>query len=114
MEARRDVFQAIADPTRRQIITMIARKPQNVNSISENFDLSRQAISLHIKILVECGLIEMDQQGRERFCRIQPKKLSEVAEWVEPFREMWEGRLDLLGDVLREMKKEKKTSKKSS
>jgi len=105
METRRDVFQAIADPTRRKILNMLAADAQNLNSISENFDMSRQAISLHIKILTECGLIMIRQQGRERYCSLQPGKLSEVAAWVEPFRQMWEGKLDLLGGVLKTMQK---------
>ena len=105
METRRDVFQAIADPTRRKILNMLAADAQNLNSISEKFDMSRQAISLHIKILTECGLIMIRQQGRERYCSLEPQKLSEVAEWVEPFRQMWEGKLDLLGGVLKTMKK---------
>ena len=112
METRRDVFQAIADPTRRKILTMLAADTQNLNAISENFDMSRQAISLHIKILTECGLVMIRQQGRQRYCSLQPQKLSEVAAWVEPFRQMWEGKLDLLGDVLKTMGKQKKTSNK--
>ena len=108
METRRDVFQAIADPTRRAIIGMLAADAQNLNSISENFDMSRQAISLHIKILTECGLVLIRQKGRERYCSLQPDKLSEVAAWVEPFRQMWEGKLDLLGGVLKAMDKKKK------
>lgn len=109
METRRDVFQAIADPTRRKIINMIALNPQNLNAIAENFDVTRQAISLHIKILTECGLIAIRQDGRERYCSIQPQKLSEVAEWIEPFRKMWEERLDKLGHVLKNMDKKKKS-----
>jgi len=112
METRRDVFQAIADPTRRKIINMIALHPQNLNAIAENFDVTRQAISLHIKILTECGLVAIRQDGRERYCSIQPQKLSEVAEWVEPFRKMWEERLDKLGHVLKNMDKKKKSSVK--
>lgn len=112
METRRDVFQAIADPTRRKIINMLATNPQNLNAISANFDVSRQAISLHIKILTECGLVVIKRQGRERYCNIQPQKLSEVAEWIEPFRKMWEERLELLGGVLKKMDTKQKTPKK--
>src|SRR5882724_5920062 len=107
METRRDVFQAIADPTRRRIISMLAAKPQNLNTISENFEVSRQAISLHIKILAESGLIIINQQGRERYCSIQPQKLSEVDDWIEPFRKMWEGHFDRLNIVLQNMDKKK-------
>ena len=108
METRRDVFQAIADPTRRKIINMIAHNPQHLNAIAENFDVSRQAISLHIKILTECGLIAIKQQGRERYCSIQPQKLSEVAAWIEPFRTMWEEHLTRLGVVMKEREEKKK------
>ena len=80
---KRDVFQAIADPTRRDIINLIAHKSLNLNSIAENFDMSRSAISQHVKLLEECGLIMIRQQGRERFCEIQSKKLREVAYWLE-------------------------------
>ncbi|HEX4851820.1 MAG TPA: metalloregulator ArsR/SmtB family transcription factor [Puia sp.] len=112
METRRDVFQAIADPTRRKIIHMVAYESQNLNAISDHFDVSRQAISLHIKILSECGLISISKQGRERFCRVEPKKLSEVAEWIEPFRKMWEGHFDRLEIVLADMNKKKKQTRK--
>ena len=108
MEIRRDVFQAIADPTRRKIIGMLAANPRNLNAISENFEVSRQAISLHIKILAESGLVLVQQQGRERYCSIQPQKLAEVADWLEPFRKMWEGHFDRLGIVLQNMDKKKR------
>ena len=96
MEARRDAFQAIADPTRRQIIGMVATKALNLNSIADNFDMSRQAISLHIKILTECGLITIKQQGRERFCEAKLEKLNEVSIWIEQYRQFWESKLDTL------------------
>lgn len=96
MELRRDVFQAIADPTRREIISLVASKPRNLNSIAENFDISRPAISQHIKILVECGLIDITQNGRERYCEIKMDKLDEVSEWVEKYKKIWERRLDSL------------------
>lgn len=96
MEARRDVFQAIADPTRRAIIGMIAKEPINVNSIAEQFDVSRQAISLHLKILSECGLLKIRQQGRERLCEAKLEKLNEVHEWVEQYHKLWKGRLSAL------------------
>ncbi len=96
METRRDVFQAIADPTRREIIHMIAGSPLNLNSIAANFQVTRQAISLHIKILAECGLIEIKQQGRERFCEAKLEKLIEVNEWTEQYRTFWSGKLRAL------------------
>jgi DNA-binding transcriptional ArsR family regulator len=93
---RRDVFQAIADPTRREILGMIAAEPLNVNTVAENFDVSRTAIYKHIKILIECGLVDMKQKGRERFCEAKLEKLGEVSEWVEQYRKMWTAKLDSL------------------
>jgi DNA-binding transcriptional ArsR family regulator len=89
MEIRRDVFQAIADPTRRQIIGMVAFNPLNVNTIAEKFDITRQAVSLHVKILQECGLISIRQQGRERICEAKLQQLNEVSAWVEQYRIFW-------------------------
>ena len=105
---RRDVFQAIADPTRRDIINLIAHKSLNLNTIAEQFDMSRPAISQHIKILTECGIIMINQQGRERYCEIQPKKLLEVADWLDPLRRMWESRFDKLDNLLLDMQNKKK------
>ena len=107
MEARRDVFQAIADPTRRAIIDLIAKQPINVNTIAEQFDMSRQAISLHLKILVECELVTMKKQGRERICEAKLEKLSEVNEWVTLYKQFWETKLDALGKFLKNTKKSK-------
>jgi len=103
MEARRDVFQAIADPTRRAIIGMIAKQPTNVNTIAEQFDVSRQAISLHLKILAECGLLAMKQQGRERICEAKLDKLAEVNEWIAQYRQFWAQKLDALENYLNGM-----------
>ncbi len=96
MKARRDVFQAIADPTRREIIGMIARQPVNVNAIAEQFDVTRQAISLHLKILSECGLLTTRQSGRERLYEAKLEKLNEVHEWVQQYQKLWTGRLKAL------------------
>jgi len=101
---RRDVFQAIADPTRRDIMNMVAHERLNLNAIAQNFDMSRPAISQHIKILTECGLLIMRQEGRERYCEVQLQPLMEVADWLEPFRKMWEGRFDRLDNLLTQMK----------
>ena len=110
---RRDVFQAIADPTRREIIGMIAKQSLNLNAIAENFDVSRPAISQHIKILMECGLIVIKKQGRERYCEVKLQPLNQVADWVEPFRKQWADQFDALDNVLEEMKtKKKKTLRK--
>jgi DNA-binding transcriptional ArsR family regulator len=107
MKARRDVYQAIADPTRRAIINMIASHPHNVNAIAEKFDISRQAISLQLKILTDCGLVKIKQQGRERFCEAQLDKLSEVSAFVDQYRQHWESKLDALETYLEKLKKEK-------
>lgn len=116
IEARRDVFQAIADPTRRQIIHLIAGQEMNLNAIAGNFEISRPAISQHIKILVECGLIEIRQQGRERFCEAKLEKLSEVQEWTEQYRAIWTKRFQSLRNFLDNENpgKKKKSNIKSS
>src|SRR6187402_2364246 len=100
---RRDVFQAIADPTRRAIINMIAHKSLNLNAVAENFDVSRPAISKHIKILTECGLIVIRQQGRERYCEAKLEKLNEVSGWVEKYRQFWASKMDALDIYLKDL-----------
>jgi len=107
MKARRDVYQAIADPTRRAIINMIAAQPRNMKSITEMFDISQQGISLHVKILADCGLIKIKQQGRNRFCEARLDKLSEVSAWVDQYRQHWESKLDSLEKYVEKLKKEK-------
>jgi DNA-binding transcriptional ArsR family regulator len=97
---RRDVFQAIADPTRRQIIELIAREPLNINAVAERFDISRPAISKHVKILTECGLIVIKQQGRERVCKAKLQRLNEVSQWIEQYRVFWTSKLDALENYL--------------
>lgn len=104
MQTRRDVFQAIADPTRREIINLVAFESLNLNSIAEKFDVSRPAISQHIKLLTECGLIVIRKQGRERYCEARLKQLNEVSDWIEKYRKLWAGRFDALDDLLEEMK----------
>jgi DNA-binding transcriptional ArsR family regulator len=111
MEARRDVFQAIADPTRRQIIDIIAKQPLNLNSVAEKFDMSRQAVSLHIKILEECGLIMLRQEGRERYCEVKFDKLNEVSVWVDQYKQYWEQKLDSMENYLNKLKKNKSNGK---
>jgi DNA-binding transcriptional ArsR family regulator len=105
---RRDVFQAIADPTRRDIINLIAYKPLNLNSIADNFKVSRPAISQHIKILIECGLIEIKKQGRERYCEAKLSQLNEVSQWIEQYHKLWAERFDSMDDLLEEMKAKKR------
>lgn len=113
METRRDVFQAIADPTRRQIINLIAHHSINLNAIADNFEVSRPAISNHIKILHECGIISIEQVGRERYCKIQPANLRKVADWVEPFRELWEQKLDSFEGYLYKLQSKRKKNEKA-
>ena len=113
MQTRRDVFQAIADPTRREIINLVAAEALNLNAIADNFDISRPAISQHIKILTECGLIIIRKQGRERFCEARLQPLSEVADWVEPFRKQWARNFDRLDGLLDELKAKKPRKKRS-
>jgi DNA-binding transcriptional ArsR family regulator len=107
METRRDVYQAIADPTRRAIINMLATQPHNVNAIAQKFDVTRQAISLHVKILTDCGLIDIKQQGRDRICEARLDKLSEVSAWVDQYRQHWESKLDALETYIEQLKKER-------
>ncbi|KAA5546429.1 ArsR/SmtB family transcription factor [Adhaeribacter rhizoryzae] len=97
---RRDVFQAIADPTRREIINLLAHQQLNLNAVAEKFNVSRPAISKHIKILTECGLIIINQQGRERYCQADLRKLQQVNQWVEQYKAFWSGKLDALGEFL--------------
>ena len=105
---RRDVFQAIADPTRRHIINMLSHEAMTLNSVAEQFDISRPAISKHIKILTECGLVIVKQQGRERYCHVELQKLREVNEWTAQYREFWAAKLDKLDEFLSQKKKGKK------
>jgi DNA-binding transcriptional ArsR family regulator len=112
LQTRRDVFQAIADPTRRDIINLIANQSLNLNAIAENFDMSRPAISQHIKLLVECGLIIITQQGRERYCAVRLEPLNEVSDWIAPFRKKYEARYARLDHVLDTMKNKKHKKQK--
>ncbi len=91
---RRDVFQAIADPVRRDIIGLLANETLSVNTVAEKFDVSRPAISKHLKILKECGIIVIKKQGRERFCEIQPRNLIPAFLWIEQYQNLWEEKLD--------------------
>lgn len=112
MKIRRDVFQAIADPTRRAILGLVALHAMTPGAIAENFDSSRQTISKHIQILTECELLKQTQSGREIHYHFNPKKMKEVADWLEPYQKMWEGRLTAIDDLLNEMQTKKTESKK--
>jgi len=107
MELRRDVFQAIADPTRRSIIALVALQAMTPTAIAENFDSSRQTISRHIQILTECELLEQEQQGREIYYHINAKKMKEVADFIEPFRKFWDERFDKLESIMKKYKTKK-------
>ncbi len=106
---RRDVFQAIADPNRRAILGLLAQQRLTLNGVAENFRISRPAVSRHIKILKECGLVVVIPQGRERYVEARFDKLNEVTDWVEQYRQVWEARFSRLDDVLEELKKKGKT-----
>ncbi|HEY2350364.1 MAG TPA: metalloregulator ArsR/SmtB family transcription factor [Puia sp.] len=112
MKARRDVYQAIADPTRRAIIGWIASGPMDMNSITEKFDITQQAISLHVRILADCGLVKMKQQGRNRICEAKLGKLSEVDEWISQYRQHYERRLDAMERYIEKLKKERNGKRK--
>ncbi len=105
---RRDVFQAIADPTRRAILSLLAVQTLTMTSIADHFKVSRPAISKHVKILEECGLVSITQQGRERYCEASMNKLDEVSDWVERYRKMWDERLDRLEEYLKELQSKEK------
>lgn len=106
---RRDVFQAIADPIRRDIISLLATEMRTVNGVAEHFDISRPAISKHIKILMECGLVTIHQNGRERYCQIKPEALQPIADWVSPYKQLWESKLDHFESYLMDLKKKNNT-----
>ncbi len=105
---RRDVFQAIADPNRRAILNLLARQNLTLNGIAGHFEISRPAISKHIRILSECGLVAIRSQGRERICEARLERLNEVSTWIEQSRRLWEGRLDRLDAYLKDLQKENK------
>ena len=105
---RRDIFQAIADPSRRAIIALIALQAMTPNALAEHFDTSRQAISKHLKILTECELVTQEHQGREIYYRLEIEKMKEIDEWLEQYRKIWETRYSQLDDLLATMKKKQK------
>ncbi|HTH29711.1 MAG TPA: metalloregulator ArsR/SmtB family transcription factor [Lacibacter sp.] len=108
MEVRRDIFQAIADPTRRAILVLIATQAMTPNAIAEEFHTSRQAVSKHIQILTECELVKQEQKGREIYYSLEIEKMKEIDKWLSQFRKIWEARFHQLTDVLSTMKKQKK------
>src|ERR1051325_806448 len=104
---RRDIFQAIADPTRRAIIALIALQAMTPNAIAENFKTSRQAVSKHLRILTECELVKQEQKGREIYYSLEIEKMKEIDKWLEQYRKIWETRLNQLDALLTKMKKQK-------
>ena len=108
---RRDVFQAIADPVRRDIIELLASEPQTVNSVASRFEISRPAISKHLKILEECGMISIEQVGRERYCKIDPGSLIPAFMWIEQYRKLWEDKLDSFEAYLKKLQHSKNNPK---
>ena len=104
---RRDVFQAIADPTRRAIIGLLALQAMTPNALAEHFDTTRQAVSKHLRILTECELVKQEHQGREIYYRLEIEKMKEIDKWLEQYRKIWETRFSQLDDVLATIKKQK-------
>lgn len=107
MEIRRDIFQAIADPTRRAIIALIAMQAMTPNALAEHFHTSRQAVSKHIKILTECELVKQELLGREIYYQLEIKKMKEIDKWLDQFRKIWEAQFNQLDKVLSTMKKQR-------
>src|SRR5882762_7410022 len=103
---RRDIFQAIADPTRRAIIVLIAVQAMTPNAIADNFNTTRQAVSKHLRILTECEVIKQEQKGREIYYKLEIEKMKQIDKWLEQYRMIWETRFDQLGEVLKIMKKQ--------
>ncbi len=104
---RRDIFQAIADPTRRAIIALIAVQAMTPNALAEHFDTSRQAVSKHLQILTECGVVNQSQQGREIYYKLDIDKMKEIDQWIAQFRRIWETRFSQLDNLLQTLKSEK-------
>jgi DNA-binding transcriptional ArsR family regulator len=107
MKIRRDIFQAIADPTRRAILTLVALQAMTPGAIADSFNSSRQTISKHIQILTECQLLKQEQSGREIFYHFNPNKMKEVAEWLIPFAKMWDDRFNKLESIMKKHKQKK-------
>ena len=105
---RRDIFQAVADPTRRAIIALIALQAMTPNAIAENFNTTRQAVSKHLRILTECELVKQDQQGREIYYSLELEKMKEIDGWIDQFRKIWETRFNQLDQVLTTIKQQEK------
>ena len=112
IETRRDVFQAIADPTRRTILTLIALQAMTPNALADHFDSSRQAVSKHLKVLTECQLVRQEPTGREIIYHLNYEKMKEIADWVAPFTKMWEERFNRLDNLLTNLNNTENDNKK--
>lgn len=108
----RDIFQAIADPNRRAILSLLAQRPLPLNRVADNFHISRQAVSKHIRILAESGLVLVRRQGRERYCEARMDRLEVISDWIERNRRLWQGRMDTLDEYLQEVQTQEKTRKR--
>jgi len=106
MNLRRDVFQAIVDPTRRSILLLLTTQSMTAGAIASNFDTARPTVSKHLQILTECELLRQEQQGREIYYHFNPNKMKEIAEFIEPFRQMWDTKFNKLEEVMKNYKKE--------
>lgn len=102
MNLRRDVFQALADPTRRAILLLLVSQSMTAGAIASNFDSARPTISKHLQILTECELLEQEQSGREIYYQLNPEKLKDVTDFIEPFRQLWESRFDRLETIMKQ------------
>lgn len=111
-ESRRDIFQAIADPNRRQIIDILSKEPMTLNAIAEKFNISRPAVSQHIKHLTECGVVEIEQKGRERFCKIKAQSLVPAFMWLEQYQQQWTQRIDNFEQHINKLQAKNKKTKK--
>lgn len=105
---RRDVFQAIADPVRREIIDLLSKEPLTVNNVADNFEISRPAVSKHLKILQECGIVNVKKDGRERYCFIEPQELVPAFLWIDQYKNLWEDRLDSFENYLNTLQNKSK------
>jgi len=107
MNLRRDVFQAIADPTRRAILLLVASQAMTAGTIASNFDTARPTVSKHLQILTECELLKPEQNGREIYYHLNPKKMKEISDFIEPFRQLWDNRFNKLEEVMKKYKNKK-------
>ncbi|TCK82919.1 ArsR/SmtB family transcription factor [Albibacterium bauzanense] len=107
MNLRRDVYQAIADPTRRAILVLVASQSMTAGAIASNFDTARPTVSKHLQILTECELLEQEQKGREVYYHLNPERIKEVADFIEPFRKMWDDRFNKLETIMKEYQSKK-------